>query len=165
MKSIITTYESLYVYTVAISARRNYKYILLRYLDKYLEPLLADMDMNDTVKIYSMKKHYDGGGIDGHYVIMINPVTLTSAELCERYDLSASTYKFDGYTGTGITLGMKKGGTGIWDLNDVASILFNKLLFGEVVFTFEGIDEQRATLPVMRRQLEEGGMPPENINF
>ena len=60
---------------------------------------------------------------------------------------------------------MKKGGTGIWDLNDVASILFNKLLIGEVVFTFEGIDEQRATLPVMRRQLEEGGLPPENINF
>ena len=60
---------------------------------------------------------------------------------------------------------MKKGGTGIWDLNDVASILFNKLLIGEVVFTFEGIDEQRATLPVMRRQLEERGVPPENINF
>ncbi len=81
------------------------------------------MDMNDTVKIYSIKKHYDGGGIDGHYVIMINPVTLTRAELCERYDLSASTYKFDGYTGTDITLGMKKGGTGIWDLNDVASMV------------------------------------------
>ena len=126
---------------------------------------MADMDMNDTVKIYSIKKHYDGGGSDGHYVIMINPVTLTSAELCERYDLSAPIYKFEGYTGTGITMGMKKGINELGDLNAVASTLFNKLLCGEVVFTFEGIDEQRAMLPVMGRQLEERGMPPENMNF
>ena len=55
--------------------------------------------------------------------------------------------------------------TGIRDLNDVASILFSTTLCGEVVFTFEGIEDQRATLPVMRKQLEEGGMPPQNINF
>ena len=126
---------------------------------------MADMDTSDTVKIYSIKKHYDGGGVDGHYEIKINPVTLTSADLYEWYDLSAPICKFDGYTGTGITMGMKKGSTGIWDLNDVASTLFNTMLCGEVVFTFEGIDEQRATLPVMRRQLEEGGMPTQNINF
>ena len=122
------------------------------------------MDTSDTVKIYPIKKHYDGGGVDGHYEIKINPVTLTSADLYERYDLSAPIYKFDGYTGTGITMGMKKGSTGIRDLNDVASNL-NTLLCGEVVFTFEEIEDQRATLPVMRRQLEEGGMPPQNINF
>ena len=126
---------------------------------------MADMDTSDTVKIYSIKKHYDGGGVDGHYEIKINPVTSTSADLYERYDLSAPIYEFDGYTGTGITMGMKKGSTGIWDLNDVASIPFNTMLCGEVVFTFEGIEDQRATLPVMRRQLEEGGMPPQNINF
>ena len=123
------------------------------------------MDTSDTVKIYPIKKHYDGGGVDGHYEIKINPVTLTSADLYERYDLSAPIYKFEGYTGTGITMGMKKGSTGIRDLNDVASNLFNTLLYGEVVFTFEEIEDQRATLPVMRRQLEEGGMSPQNINF
>ena len=126
---------------------------------------MADMDTSDTAKIYAIKKHYDGGGVDGHYGIKINPVTLTSADLYERYGLSAPTYEFDGYTGTGITVGMKKGITGIWDLNDVASILFNTMLCGGAVFTFEGIEDQRATLPVMRRQLEEGGMPPQNINF
>ena len=123
------------------------------------------MDEIDTVNIYSVKKHYDGGGVDDHYAITINPVTLTSADLYERYDLSAPIYKFDGYTGASITIGVKKGSTGIRDLNDVASILFNTMLCGEVVFTFERIEDQRATLPVMRRQLEEGGMPPENINF
>ena len=123
------------------------------------------MDTSDTVKIYSIKKHYDGGGVDGHYEIKINPVTSTSADLYERCDLSVPTYKFDGYTGTGITIGMKKGSTGIRDFNDVASILFNTMLCGEVVFTFETIEDQRATLLVMRRQLEEGGMPPENTNF
>ena len=132
----------------------------------YLEDLglyMADRDTSDTVKIYSIKKHYDGGGVDGHYEI--NPVTLTSADLYERCDLPAPIYGFDGYTGTGITLGMKKASTGIWDLNDVASILFNTVLCGEVVFTFEGIEDQRAMLPVMGRQLEEGGMPPQSINF
>ena len=58
---------------------------------------MADMDMSDTVKFYSIKKYYDGGGTDGHYEIMINPVTLTSADLDERYDLSAPIYKFEGY--------------------------------------------------------------------
>ena len=96
---------------------------------------------------------------------MTNPVTLTSGALYKGYDLSAPIYKFEGYTGTGITNGMKKASTGIRDLNDVASILFNTMLCGEVVFTFEGIEDQSATLPVIRRQLEEGGMPPENINF
>ena len=126
---------------------------------------MADMDMNDTVNIYSIKKHYDGGGVDGYYEITINPVTLTSADLYERYDLSAPIYRFDCYIGTGITMGVKKGSTGIRDFNDVASILFNTVLCVEVVFTFETIEDQGATLPVMRRQLEEGGMPPENINF
>ena len=125
---------------------------------------VADMDTSDTVEIYSIRKHYDGGGVDGHCEIKINPVTLTSADLYERCDLSAPIYEF-GYTSTGITMGMKKGITGIVDLNDVASTLFNTMLCGEVVFTFEGIEDQRATLPVMRGQLEEGGMPPQNINF
>ena len=128
---------------------------------------MADMDTNDTVKVYSVKKHYDGGDVDGHYEIKINPVTLTSADLYKRYDLSAPIYEFDGYTGTGITMGMKKGSTGIGDLNGVASKLFNTFerLSGEVVFTFEEIAYQRGTLPDMRRQLEEGGMQPQNINF
>ena len=97
---------------------------------------MEDMDTSDTVKIYSIKKHCDGGGVDGHYEIMTNPVTLTIADLYERYDLSAPIYEFDGYTGTGITMGMKKGITGIWDLTDVASTLFNTVLCGEVVVSF-----------------------------
>ena len=101
---------------------------------------MADMDASDTVKIYSVKKHYDGGGVDGHYEIKINPVTLTSVDLYERYDLSAPIYKFDGYTGTGITTGVRKGSTGIRDLNDVASNLFNTLLCGEVAL---GRDRRR----------------------
>ena len=129
----MTTYQPLYVHTAAISSRRYQ--IRSRYLEKYLESqvdslgylglYIADMDTSDTVKIYSIKKHYDGGGVDGHYEIKINPVTLTSADLYERYDLSAPIYKFDGHTGTGITMGMGKGSTGIRDLNDVASTLFN----------------------------------------
>ena len=97
-------------------------------------------------------------------MIMINPVTLTSDDLYERYDLSAPIYKLEGFTSTGITIGVKKG-SGIWDFNDVASILFDKMLCGEVVFTFEEIEDERATPPVIRRQLEQSGMPPENINY
>ena len=88
----ITAYQSLYVHTATISARRNQ--IRSRYLEKYLGSqvdsleylglYMADMDTSDTVKTYSIKKHYDGGGVDGHYEIKINPVTLASADLYKR---------------------------------------------------------------------------------
>ena len=83
--------------------------------------------MSDMVKIYPIKKRCDCGGSDGHYMIMISPVTMTSGDFYERYELSAPIYQFEGFTDTGITFGVEKS-SGIWDFNDVASILFDQIV-------------------------------------
>ena len=119
-----------------------------------------------TPGFYIIKKHYTDGGNEGHYQITINPIAMTTDDFIEEYELSAPIYKYEDFTCDKITLGVKEGSAfQAWDINDVASTLFNQLLFGEVVFTFEDSGAEGATLPVMRRQLEQCGMKPENINF
>ena len=115
---------------------------------------------------YVIKKHYTNGGNEGHYRIKIDPIEMSEETFIEEYELSAPIYKFEGFTCCDITIGVKEGsGFELWNGNDVASTLFDQNLKGDVVFTFEDRAAEEATLPVMRRQLEELGMKPEDINF
>ena len=115
---------------------------------------------------YIIKKHYTDGGDEGHYKIKISPIKMTSDDFVENYELSAPIYKFDDVVCSSITIGVKEGSCfELWNINDVASELFGQTLCGEMVFTFEELEDEKATLPMMKKQLVENGMPPESINF
>ena len=115
---------------------------------------------------FVIKKHYTDGSDSGHYKIKITPIELTLDQFVENYELSAPIYKFDGFTSSTITIGVKEGSCfELWNINDVASTLFGQALCGEVVFTFEELEDEKATLPVMKKQLLDLGMALESINF
>ena len=115
---------------------------------------------------FVIKKHYTGGGEEGHYKIKISPIEMTTDDFVENYELSAPIYKFEDFTCSTITIGVKEGSCfELWNINDVASTLFGQTLCGEVVFTFEELEDEKATLPVMKKQLLDLGMALESINF
>ena len=103
---------------------------------------------------FVIKKHYTDGSDSGHYKIKITPIELTLDQFVENYELSAPIYKFEDFTCSTITIGVKEGSCfELWNINDVASTLFGQQLCGEVVFTFEELEDEKATLPMMKKTI------------
>ena len=91
---------------------------------------------------------------------------MTLQDFAQNYELSCPVYKCGDFSCSEITIGVKPDSAfELWNINDVASELFDQTLCGEVVFTFETVEDQRAALPIMKQQLVELGMNPESIKF
>ena len=114
-----------------------------------------------AASIYIIKKEREAA----IFKIVITKSDITRDQLIDQWELAAPIYRHEGFTCNGITIGVKPGSAFVEWGNGVASELFGRDLWGEVVFTFEEIEEEMATMPIIHAHLLKLGMDAKSIKF